>query len=487
MNARATRVLLIDDDENEYVIMKELLDIPRLRRFELDWIPGYDAGLARVLEGRHDVVLLDYRLGPRDGLQLLRQAKARGSRTPIIVLTALGDRELDLQAMQAGAADYLVKGKHEAEDLERALRYAVDRHRAHEALRRSEELYRTLVEGTHAGVFQADARGRLTYLNDAGAELLGLPSSALRGRRLLSLLPPEGRALASQAFARALAEGKLLHAEVPYKGRAGKGGWLAVTAGPRKGVEPGITGVAMDITERKSLETMVHRAERFSAMGQLAAGVVHDLSNPLSVIIGYAQNLRECPPSPATLEEGLQAIARAAERCRLLVRQLLEFSRGGDPRPEDFDLRDVVVQALDLVASQARTQRVTVRRDLDGAALPIRGHRGQVGQIIVNLCVNALDAMPAGGSLSVSTRRSGANGDAAAEILVEDTGPGIPADLLPKLFEAFVTTKAPGKGTGLGLALVSLIAERHGGAVRAESPAGRGAAFTVRLPLRSPS
>lgn len=485
MSSAAMNVLLIDDDEDERVLLERLLH-GAAARVALDWAPDYENGLARVLEGRHDAVLLDYRLGSRDGIELLEEAGRRGARAPIIMLTALGDRELDLRAMNAGAADYLVKGKLDSAQVERALRYAVERARGREALRRSEELYRTLVEGTHAAVFQTDGRGRLSYLNDAGAELLGRPAAGLRGRRLTGLLPPAGRAAAVRAFGPALASGRAAHAELPYRGRDGREGWLAVTAGPRRDGAPGAAGVALDITERKALEGMVQRAERFSAMGRLAAGVVHDLSNPLSIILGYAQNLLETPrPRPEEfVDEGLRAMYGAAERCRLLVRQLLEFSRGGAPHPEDFDLREVVGQALDLVSSQARTQRVRLLRDLGEAALPVRGHRGQVGQIVVNLCVNALDAMPKGGNLSVTARRHGVNGRSAAELRVEDTGPGIPAELLPRLFEPFVTTKAPGKGTGLGLALVSLIAERHGGAVRAESPDGRGASFTVRLPLR---
>lgn len=486
MNARSTKVLLVDDDEDEFVLLSRLLG--GAGRFELEWASGYDAGLARVLEGRHDAVLLDYRLGSRDGLELLEEAGRRGARAPIIMLTALGDRELDLRAMNLGAADYLVKGKLGAAEVERALRYAVERARSREALRRSEELYRALVEGTHAAVFQTDARGHLSYLNDTFAGMLGRPAAELRGRRLNAMLPPAGRAAAVRAFAPALAQGRAAHAELPYKGADGKEGWLAVTMGPRRDGAPGAAGVALDITERKALEAMVQRAERFSAMGRLAAGVVHDLSNPLSIILGYAQNLLETHPrSEALVEDGLRSISAAAERCRILVRQLMDFSRGGDPRPEDFDLREVVTQSLDLVASQARTQRVSLSRDLGESALPVRGHRSQVGQIVVNLCVNALDAMPKGGRISVTARRHGDGRASTAELRIEDTGPGIPAELLPRLFEPFVTTKAPGKGTGLGLALVSLIAERHGGAVRAESPRGCGASFTVRLPLREDS
>lgn len=484
MSHSSLKVLLVDDDEDERVLLERMLRGAAVP-LALEWARDYETGLTRVLEGAHDAVLLDYRLGSRDGIELLEEAGRRGARAPIIMLTALGDRELDLRAMNAGAADYLVKGRLDAAQVERSLRYAVERARGREALRRSEELYRTLVEGTHAAVFQTDGRGRVSYLNDAGAELLGRPASGLRGRRLTALLPPAARSAAVRAFAPALAQGRPAHADLPFRGRDGREGWLAVSAGPRRDGAPGVAGVALDITERKALEGMVQRAERFSAMGRLAAGVVHDLSNPLSIILGYAQNLLDSRPrDEALVEEGLRGILNAAERCRLLVRQLMEFSRGGDPRLEDFDLRDVVAQALDLVSSQARTQRVRLFRDLGEAALPVRGHRGQVGQIVVNLCVNALDAMPKGGNLSVTARRHGLNGSLAAELRVEDTGPGIPADLLPRLFEPFVTTKAPGKGTGLGLSLVSLIAERHGGAVRAESPEGSGASFTVRLPLK---
>lgn len=352
------KVLLIDDDEDERSLLAGLLS-QAPARCELDWAPDFESGLARLLEGRHDAVLLDYRLGARDGLELLEASRAAGARTPVIMLTGGGDRELDLKAMAAGAADYLEKGALSAALIERSVRYAVERARARELLLRS---------------------------------------------------------------------------------------------------------------------------ERFSAMGQLAAGVVHDLSNPLSIVLGYAGNLLETKPRPeALVDEGLRAIAHAAERCRLLVRQLLEFSRGGGPASEDFDLRDVVGQALDLIHSQARTQRVSLRRDLGDRVLPVHGHRAQLGQVVVNLCVNALDVMPKGGNLSVTMRRDGGG---AAVLRVEDSGPGIPPELLPRVFEPFVSTKAPGKGTGLGLALVSLIAERHGGAVRAESPAGHGASFTVSLPLK---
>lgn len=486
MTTPAPKVLLIDDEEGAFVLLSRLLRREPAPGLALDWAPDLESGLARLLEGRHDAALLDERLNGRDGLEWLAEARRRGVSAPVILLTSGAGRELDPRAASLGAADFLAKGGLGAAELERAVRYAVELSRAREALRRSEALYRALAEGTRAAVFQTDGRGRLTDLDDAGAGLLGRPAASLRGRRASALLAPAGRAAAARVFGPALAEGRCATAELPYRRPGGRGGWLCVTACPRRDGAPGASGAAVDISERKALEGLALASERFSAMGRLAAGVVHDLGNPLSIIAGYAQNLQELRPRPEDqVDEGLKAIGDAAERCRLLVRQLLEFSRGGEPRTEDFDLREVVAQALDLVNSQARTQRVRLERDLGDAALPVRGHRGQVGQIVVNLCVNALDAMPQGGRLSVRARRHGRNGVKAAELRVEDTGPGIPEELLPRLFEPFVTTKAPGKGSGLGLSLVSLIAERHGGAVSAESPRGRGASFTVSLPLRT--
>lgn len=479
------RVLLVDDDDDEVLLLRLVLAEIRADGYALDNARSYEEGMAAALESRHDAILVDYRLGSRDGLQFLREAKERGCRAPIIMLTGMGRYETDLEAMRAGAADYLIKGKYSPELLERSLRYALDRARNQEALRRSQERYRAILEDTRALVFQTDARGCLVFVNEAVARLLNEHASALLGRRALAFLPRASRGAALKAAAGALRRGEVPHLELPYRRADGRGGWLAVTIHPMTsaGAPIGLAGVALDVTARKELETMLLRTERFAAMGQLAAGVVHDLSNPLSIIVGYAQTLLESLPAPDALQNALRGIDRSAQRCRLLVRQLLDFSRGDEGAGEEFDLREVVSAALDLVGVQARLQRVSIEKPECAQPLLLFGRRPQVGQIVVNLCVNALDAMPEGGKLVVSLARADEPGGPCAELRVKDSGPGLAPEVRENLFKPFVTTKAPGKGTGLGLALVSLIVERHGGRVTAESAEGQGTTFIVRLPL----
>jgi signal transduction histidine kinase len=356
MSERPTRALLVDDEEMEYELMRELL--PGLgSAYSLDWAPTPDAALADIDRAEHDVYLIDYRLkSGHDGLSLIREAKRRGCSAPMILLTGFDDAAVEAQALKSGAADYLVKGSFSADALARSLRYAVERARLHD---------------------------------------------------------------------------------------------------------------------------MFVQAEKLSAMGLLAAGVAHELNNPLAQIIGSCELALSQVPKGGIAAENLKAIERASKRCRDLVKDLLQFARKDEPAAGSFELGACLNAALDLLEPQARLRGVTVARELRAAPARLRGRQNHLEQVLVNLFNNALDAMPSGGRLTV---RSGPDDGPAARIDVIDTGAGIPDEARERLFEPFFTTKAPGKGTGLGLFLSRKIVAAYGGELRVESAPGRGTTFSVILP-----
>jgi signal transduction histidine kinase len=232
------------------------------------------------------------------------------------------------------------------------------------------------------------------------------------------------------------------------------------------------------IARLRHKEAKLAQSEKLSLVGQLAAGIAHEINNPLGSILGYAQAAALRLKGEGPLAEPLAAIEEEARRCRKLVQDLLAFSRQDGPLLEEISLDEVVAGVLGMVAAQARLNSISLTSELN---LPekVRADRSEVEQIVVNLCSNALDAMPKGGRLTVRTRPE--RGRALVE--VEDTGPGIPPELRERIFEPFFTTKARGRGTGLGLALAQQIAQRHGGDISVSSEPGKGSVFTVSLPL----
>jgi two-component system NtrC family sensor kinase len=221
---------------------------------------------------------------------------------------------------------------------------------------------------------------------------------------------------------------------------------------------------------------------RLTAIGQLAAGVAHELNNPLSVILGFSQSALRQPMADASLRTALKAIERESQRCKRLVQDLLNFSRLPKPGKVMEDPVQVVEGALSLVETQARIQHVGLIRDFasDLPALYLDRHRIQ--QMVINLCINAMDAMPKGGQLTVALAPApGPDTEGAVEMRVTDTGTGIPVEIRERIFEPFFTTKESGKGTGLGLSLVRDIVKEHDGRLEVSSQQGEGTTFTVRL------
>jgi PAS domain S-box-containing protein len=489
------RVLLVDDDEDDYILCRDMLAEIGNAQFELEWV-GTDAAAREAMEGKqHDIYLLDYRFGEHTGLDLLREAKQRGCRAPMILLTGQGDHAVDVEAMQAGAADYLVKGQIDASLLERSLRYAAAGWQAEEALRESEERFRTLSASAPLGIFQTDAEGRMIYCNARCQRLTGLTSEECRDYGWCQAIHPEDRQAVLDEWSQGRREGGEFSREYRLRTPLGVEHWVSARSAPivcGEGHLAGHVGTLEDISARKQLEEQLRQSQKMEAIGRLAGGVAHDFNNMIGAITGYADLLLQRVGADPVLRGFLEEILKAGERASALTRQLLAFGRKSAIAPQDLDLNGVVANVYQMLRRLIgeHIELVTVP---DPATTPVKADPAQIEQVLLNLAINARDAMPQGGTLTITAKnvvlteseasnQPGIRPGAYVLLAVADTGCGMDEETRARIFEPFFTTKEPGKGTGLGLATVYGIVEQSGGQIEVESQPRAGATFRIYLP-----
>jgi signal transduction histidine kinase len=243
-----------------------------------------------------------------------------------------------------------------------------------------------------------------------------------------------------------------------------------------------LMAIVRDITDRKRWEKAAVESAKLSAMGRLAGGVAHEINNPLGIILGFAQALKEQWSAEESIRYPLAFIEKEVLRCKALVQNLLIYTRKSKPEErEALDLSRVTEEALTLVMAQGRVKDVELVRNLK-SDVPVWGNKNQIQQIVLNLCNNAMDAMAGGGTLTVTTERIALGDRPGGLLAVADTGTGVPEAIRSKIFEPFFTTKEVGRGTGLGLALVHEIVQNHSGEIALTSVEGAGTTFFVRIP-----
>ncbi|MBK8996405.1 MAG: GAF domain-containing protein [Myxococcales bacterium] len=374
------------------------------------------------------------------------------------------------------------------------LRVALDRQQAVEALRSANERMNLAFEAAGMGVWEWDVAENQVRWSEHLARMVGLHGEQ-RGRfgEQRELIHPDDRERLYQRLERAgRGEDDLRGMEFRIV-RPG-GGWRQMLTSARFFPEPParpnrVLVVLLDVSERHALEEGLRQAQKVEALGQVAAGVAHDFNNLVTVLLGAAEALREETPANAPWRPLVEDLWQASERARRLTAQLLTFSRKSKFQPAAVDVCDLLTR-LEPVLTRLVGQVAELRFELDLGAGRVWADPAQIEQVVMNLVVNARDAMPEGGRLTVKTHasevvgRSGAGAAPAryAVIEVSDTGPGIDPAIQESIFEPFFTTKGVGNGTGLGLALVSQVAREWQGFVELESSPGHGATFRVLLP-----
>ncbi len=368
----------------------------------------------------------------------------------------------------------------------------------HDITRRrlAEEQFQKLssaVEQSPIATAITDAEGRVQYVNAKFTATTGLTLETILDREVDVLREGHATEEAYQEFRACVRAGREWRGEISRQNPQGKVVWESVQVSGLRNANGEISNLMLlreDISERKVLEGQLRQVQKMEGIGTLAGGIAHDFNNILAVINGYAELCMLNAGEPAIIQKSVREIKRAAERATGLVRQILTFSRKAEVRVVPLDLNQ---HLKDLVALLAETfpRNITFQFALDEGLPPLLADPNQLQQIVLNLCVNARDAMPTGGIITLTTQRfEGADVPASmisrlpcACLKVGDTGTGMPAHVRERIFEPFFTTKGVNKGTGLGLAVVYGIVASHDGTIDVESEVGKGSTFRVCLPF----
>jgi len=347
----------------------------------------------------------------------------------------------------------------------------------HRELSEAKGFLENLVQSAADAIVALDPDGRVVVWNPSAERIFGHRFAEARGRAAAEVLP------ASVAAQVAPGLGGAAHRTFVARTPVGGGLEVTVTCSPLPWGGRGETGlllVAKDVTEQRQWETQMARAEKLSALGQLAMGMAHDFNNLLQAILGHTQ-LIATDPTPSRLARGLATIEQAVRDGAETIARIKRYARRETPvPPEPVDLREVVRQVVEMVRPRwgngPRDTAIAIRQDLEPVA-PVRARAAELREVLLNLILNAADAIPrGGGTITLRTRQQGG----WAVLSVADTGRGIPPELLRRIFEPFFTTKET--GTGLGLSIVSGIVSSCGGTIDVDSEPGRGTTFTIRLP-----
>jgi PAS domain S-box-containing protein len=368
-------------------------------------------------------------------------------------------------------------------------------YRMYRAGRESEARQGAILEAAHDAIITMDQQLNIREFNPAAEQMFGYDRLDILGRNVELLLPPADRAVQTRALVEYLARGRgpLAGRQVELRGLRADGTEFPIEVTVARLGSDNLTGFVRDIAERRSLEEQLRRSQKLEAIGRLAGGVAHDFNNILMSIMGAADLLMmQLPPDDAARDEAAE-IKQAVDRGAALTRQLLAFSRRQAARPRLFALGDVV-KGMDTMLRRLIGPEIDFEIVVPQEPLQVVADSGQIEQCVMNLVVNARDAMPQGGRVTVRIEEVELDDESAAAFLegrpghyarlsVADTGTGIDAATQARLFEPFFTTKEQGKGTGLGLSIVYGIVKQSGGYITVASEPGRGATFLIYLPL----
>ncbi len=488
-------ILLIEDDETAYNVTQACINkIDGDIDYKVDWAPDFNEGLRQILDNKHDVYLVDYKLAGEDGIELVRMARDKGHKGPFVILTGSDDSAVYTKALNTGVYDYIVKSELSPSLIDRAMRYAVDRKRIEDELIAEKEFTSFIVSEVPYLIISVDKDGKIVSTNPFVAKITGYPPDYFIGQNWKSLIADE-KQREDVVFKitdedHIGFEAKLLDS----KGEEHHILWnvLNKKIGGVRSPDVGFVLSGKDVTHQMENEAMERQRQKTEALGRLAGGVAHEINNLLQPVLFLADIIKNKATDEKTAQSA-DKITRNTISAAKIVDDILTFARKDRTDNKDMKVIETVQEALlfieDLIPPGITIDDKRLDSLIDCDAFI---NKTDMMRIIKNTVLNAAHAMNNEGKVTVSAERVMIDSDARRlgvkpghymKISVADKGCGIPADVLERIYDPFFTTKEVGEGTGLGLSIVHNIMRSWKGAVDVETTVGKGTCFSYYVPV----
>jgi PAS domain S-box-containing protein len=473
------KVLIIDENENDYSVLNEYLKNIEGKKFTIDWCHFYNNALEEIKKEIHDVYLVDYRLGTHTGIDLIKEAVQLNYEGPFILLTGKGDITIDEEAMKHGAFDFLVKSEMSSEKLERSIRYSIDRAATLNELKSKEKKYRNIFDRSSDAFFVTDEKLVFTEVNAAFVSLLSCETDTLLHTKLAALIADKhlSQKLCDELKNRGFIDDR--QAEIRYKKNQPKQCIISATREKDMDGNTYYQGIIHDITLIKKAERAALRAEKLAATGRLVRTLAHEVRNPINNINLACEHLISAGSSE---DNGLylDIIHRNSNRINELINELLNSSRPSEILMKNTVLQTVIDEIVKADIDRINLKNITLDVDYPSELIHIDLDAEKMVIALSNILINAVEAIDHdNGKINILIKKD--NDHAVVEIT--DNGSGISEENIHRLFEPYYTSKR--NGIGLGLAATLNIIQSHNGSIEVVSETGKYTNFIITLPLQS--
>ena len=471
------RILIVDDDEDDFIITSEYIHSIPGNSFQLTWCKTYNDALKTLQSKEYDLYFVDYRLGAKSGVDFLKEAASYNCEEPIVLLTGKGNYEVDIQAMQLGAVDYLVKTELSVEKMERCIRYALERAGTLKALKANERKYRSIFEKSKDTVFVTDYALNFKDVNEAIENLLGYDKDEVLDMNLGDLLDmPANKTTLVQSIQTG---NDVNDREVVMNTKDGEKKYciLTLTIEDSDKVDGYVQGIIHDITNLKKVEKATLQGEKLAAAGRLVRTIAHEVRNPLNNITLSVEQMQQ-DMKDEQMQLYMDIIKRNGKRINDLISELLNTSRPSENTLEKQVLQNILDDVIAASIDRLTLKKIKLQVTYPNNELEIQADREKLKLALLNIVINAVEAMEEQeGLLSVSLHQA----SNSVVLVISDNGCGISEENISRLFEPYFTQKR--NGVGLGLTFTLNILQAHKANIEVLSTPGNGTSFKITFPL----